>query len=44
MAGSDFSTRPYSYDDVEGDVTLEHFSLAEEDVLYKVNYSKIYHT
>ncbi|XP_047486069.1 LOW QUALITY PROTEIN: lysosomal acid glucosylceramidase-like [Penaeus chinensis] len=36
IAGSDFSVRPYSYDDVEGDVALEHFALAEEDDLYKI--------
>ncbi|XP_042883603.1 lysosomal acid glucosylceramidase-like [Penaeus japonicus] len=36
IAGSDFSVRPYSYDDVEGDVALEHFALAEEDNLYKL--------
>ena len=38
IAGSDFSTRPYSYDDVEGDVDLEFFALAEEDYLYKVRF------
>ncbi|XP_063590816.1 putative glucosylceramidase 3 [Penaeus indicus] len=38
IAGSDFSTRPYSYDDVEGDVELTHFSLADEDYLYKLPY------
>ena len=36
IAGSDFSVRPYSYDDVEGDVDLEFFALAEEDYNYKV--------
>lgn len=36
MAGTDFSTRTYSYDDVEGDVTLSNFNLAEEDFVYKV--------
>ena len=37
MAGSDFSTRPYSYDDVEGDVDLVHFQLTQEDYDYKVS-------
>ena len=36
MAGTDFSTRTYSYDDFPGDVTLSNFSLTEEDLLYKV--------
>ncbi|XP_063843985.1 putative glucosylceramidase 3 [Scylla paramamosain] len=36
MAGSDFSTRPYSYDDVEGDVDLVHFNLTTEDYKYKL--------
>ncbi|XP_069191273.1 uncharacterized protein [Procambarus clarkii] len=37
IAGTDFSVRPYSYnDDVEDDINLEHFALAEEDRLYKV--------
>ncbi|KAG0728246.1 putative glucosylceramidase 3 [Chionoecetes opilio] len=36
MAGSDFSTRPYSYDDVEGDVNLIHFNLTTEDYKYKL--------
>ncbi|XP_045599901.1 putative glucosylceramidase 3 isoform X2 [Procambarus clarkii] len=36
IAGSDCSTRPYSYDDVEGDVDLEHWSLTDEDYNYKI--------
>ncbi|KAK7085975.1 hypothetical protein SK128_000066 [Halocaridina rubra] len=36
IAGSDFSVRPYSYDDVEGDVDLDNWALAEEDLLYKL--------
>lgn len=36
MGASDFSIRLYSYDDVPGDVKLEHFALAEEDLQYKV--------
>ncbi|XP_049772914.1 lysosomal acid glucosylceramidase-like [Schistocerca cancellata] len=37
-AGTDFSTRTYSYDDVVNDTSLEHFSLADEDLLYKIPY------
>lgn len=36
IGGTDFSVRPYSYDDVAGDRTLQHFQLQQEDVLYKV--------
>ncbi|NXH09465.1 GLCM Glucosylceramidase, partial [Bucco capensis] len=36
MACSDFSVRPYSYDDVPEDYELKHFRLAEEDVKMKV--------
>ncbi|NXC77781.1 GLCM Glucosylceramidase, partial [Anhinga anhinga] len=36
MACSDFSTRPYSYDDVPHDYELKHFRLAEEDVKMKI--------
>lgn len=36
MASCDFSKRVYSYDDTVGDLTLSKFSLAEEDVLYKI--------
>ena len=36
IAGSDFSTRPYSYDDVNRDKSLENFAMAEEDYEYKV--------
>ncbi|XP_064899084.1 lysosomal acid glucosylceramidase-like isoform X3 [Columba livia] len=36
MASSDFSVRPYSYDDVPNDYELKHFSLAEEDVKMKI--------
>ncbi|KZC06830.1 Glucosylceramidase, partial [Dufourea novaeangliae] len=38
IGGTDFSTRPYTYDDVENDVSLEHFSLAKEDYDYKIPY------
>ena len=36
IAGSDFSIRPYSYDDVEGDLNLTHWALAEDDLKFKV--------
>uniref|UniRef100_UPI00358E0EDC lysosomal acid glucosylceramidase isoform X2 n=1 Tax=Myxine glutinosa TaxID=7769 RepID=UPI00358E0EDC len=36
IASSDFSTRAYTYDDVPGDLQLKHFSLAMEDVKYKI--------
>ncbi|XP_052802399.1 lysosomal acid glucosylceramidase-like [Mya arenaria] len=36
MASCDFSTRIYSYDDNEGDLSLEKFSLAEEDLNHKI--------
>ncbi|XP_078050529.1 putative glucosylceramidase 3 isoform X2 [Augochlora pura] len=38
IGGSDFSVRPYTYDDSNNDVTLEKFSLAEEDYDYKIPY------
>ncbi|XP_014480391.1 PREDICTED: glucosylceramidase-like isoform X2 [Dinoponera quadriceps] len=37
MAGTDFSTRPYTYADTPGDLTLSNFSLVEEDN-YKIGY------
>ncbi|XP_046417169.1 lysosomal acid glucosylceramidase-like isoform X1 [Neodiprion fabricii] len=36
IGGTDFSKRPYTYDDHEGDVLLKNFSLANEDLLYKI--------
>ena len=36
MASCDFSTHPYSYDDVDGDLQLSHFALAPEDLKFKV--------
>lgn len=38
IAGTDFSTRFYTYDDVENDEKLESFSLAPEDIDYKIPY------
>ncbi|XP_023245596.1 glucosylceramidase-like [Copidosoma floridanum] len=36
IAGTDFSTRPYTYDDSPGDTELENFMLAKEDFVYKM--------
>ncbi|KAJ8974330.1 hypothetical protein NQ317_002513 [Molorchus minor] len=37
IGGTDFSPRPYTYDDIDGeDVSLEHFELQEEDLTYKI--------
>jgi glucosylceramidase len=37
IASCDFSPLAYSYDDVDGDLTLEHFALPHEDLDYKVS-------
>ncbi|XP_015524023.2 lysosomal acid glucosylceramidase [Neodiprion lecontei] len=36
IGATDFSTRAYTLDDHDGDVLLEKFSLAQEDILYKI--------
>ncbi|CAL7945476.1 unnamed protein product [Xylocopa violacea] len=36
IAGTDFSTRPYTYDDYPNDTTLQHFALTQEDYHYKI--------
>jgi Glycosyl hydrolase family 30 TIM-barrel domain len=36
MAGTDFSTRIYSYDDSDNDFELRNFSLAMEDIQMKI--------
>ncbi|KAF2362203.1 Glycosyl hydrolase family 30 beta sandwich domain, partial [Trinorchestia longiramus] len=36
IGGTDMSARPYTLDDVEGDVELVHFSLQPEDYNYKI--------
>ena len=37
IAGSDFSTHPYTYDDDhDGDFALDFFALAPEDLQYKI--------
>ncbi|CAL8109725.1 unnamed protein product [Orchesella dallaii] len=38
MAGTDFSTRTYSYNDVENDTSLSSFSLEPEDLQVKIPY------
>ena len=38
IGGTDFSTRPYTYDDSPSDVSLRYFSLAPEDYKYKIPY------
>jgi len=43
MGGTDFSVRTYTYADQPGETDLlENFSLAEEDILHKVNSNFIY--
>lgn len=39
MAGTDFSTRRYTYAMVENDTSLDNFTLQVEDYVYKVTYS-----
>jgi len=41
MASCDFSTHEYSYDDVPGDLNLTKFSLAEEDLKFKIPYIQL---
>jgi len=36
ISGSDFSNRPYTYDDVVDDYDLVSFSLVDEDLTYKI--------
>lgn len=40
FGASDFSERQYTYDDIVDDITLEHFSLANEDYKYKIPFMK----
>ncbi|KAJ8927687.1 hypothetical protein NQ314_019823 [Rhamnusium bicolor] len=40
IGGTDFSTRPYSYDDHPNDVNLEHFELQQEDFFNKIPFIK----
>jgi len=39
IAGCDFSTHTYTYDEVPGDTNLTHFNLTLEDFFYKVSNS-----
>ena len=41
LAGTDFSDRPYSYDDVDGDIELKHFALQKKDIEWKVSDERI---
>ncbi len=43
IASCDFSPSAYSYDDVEGDLALEHFALPHEDLDYKVSRTHVRH-
>ncbi|KAG7196904.1 hypothetical protein KM043_000178 [Ampulex compressa] len=36
FGGTDFSTRPYTYDDIVNDVHLKYFNLSAEDYDYKI--------
>ncbi|XP_018564712.1 putative glucosylceramidase 3 [Anoplophora glabripennis] len=36
IGGTDFSPRPYTYDDYTDDTKLEHFKLQEEDLKFKI--------
>ncbi|XP_076620978.1 lysosomal acid glucosylceramidase-like [Colletes latitarsis] len=40
IGGTDFSTRPYAYDDVANDTSLKHFALAQEDYDYKLPFAR----
>lgn len=41
LGGCDFSDRPYTYDDVEGDTKLEHFHLTHDDTEFKIPFLKM---
>merc|ERR1711963_1313466 len=41
LGGCDFSTRPYTYVDTEGDVNLETFALQDEDIVDKIPFIKM---
>ena len=41
IGGCDFSDRPYTYCDTEGDTNLDTFSLTEDDTVYKIPYIKM---
>lgn len=41
VGGTDFSTKPYTLDDHQDDITLSNFALAPEDNDYKIPYMKM---
>jgi len=41
IGGCDFSDRPYTYCDNEGDTNLDTFNLTHDDTLYKIPYIKM---
>merc|ERR1712223_793295 len=41
IGGCDFSDRPYTYCDTEGDVNLDTWDLAHDDIFYKIPYIKM---
>ncbi|CAG2172452.1 unnamed protein product, partial [Oppiella nova] len=41
MAGCDFSTHIYTYDDTKDDYSLEHFTMPDEDIKYKIPQIKL---
>lgn len=43
IGGSDFSTRPYSYDEDANDDSLSHWKLQDEDIHWKIPFMKMAH-
>ncbi|CAG2107754.1 unnamed protein product [Medioppia subpectinata] len=41
ISGTDYSVRPYTYNDDHNDKDLKHFSLQHEDYLWKIPYIKL---
>ena len=44
IGATDYSVRPYTYDDVDGDLELKHFALEMEDLEWKVSYYQTFVT
>lgn len=42
IGGTDFSTYPYTYNDLPGDVNLTSFNLTKEDLFYKVKIQRLW--
>ncbi|XP_054161789.1 putative glucosylceramidase 3 [Oppia nitens] len=40
IAGTDYSDRPYSYDDTDEDLELKHFALQKDDIEFKIPFIK----